>query len=466
MNARCSISNALFLAVAALVLAASFRPASAVPVFARKYRTSCTTCHTVFPKLNSFGESFRLNGYRMPAETEDQIKEEPVSLGSEAYKKTWPAMVYPSTVPSNVPVAINVKLADVYQSTSDAGGRSILRNDFQFPQEVNLFTAGTLGEKFGFLGELTYAENSDGSSTTEIERVMLTINSPFGPEHAFNFKIGKFAPDYTDGFHEMWLMTDNGVDTLFTYNPIGIRGGTGLSEEGPGISLPENVKGLEAYGVVAHRFFYTLGLTNGYGPVPKTTGTDANSNRDFYARLDYKFGGMGLDGDTTGVTLPPENWREKSLRLGLLGYAGNGKDVSFLVDDGLGGAVPMEDRTYDRLGVYASWIYRDLNVFGVAVHGRDKLRTLDPESLVAVDETSRSYDSWFLQADYVIKPPFQASLRYEDLRPADAEAPRLRFGNADFTYLVRANIKLMLEYRQDLHDSKNYDLAAVLRFAM
>ena len=81
----------LFLAMlAGLLLLAGIRPAGAVPVFSRKYGTSCQTCHTIFPKLNPFGQAFRLNGYRMPKETEDQIKQQPVSLGAEAYKKIWP----------------------------------------------------------------------------------------------------------------------------------------------------------------------------------------------------------------------------------------------------------------------------------------------------------------------------------------------------------------------------------------
>jgi hypothetical protein len=79
------------LAAVVLGVLAPFRPAAAVPIFARKYQTSCQTCHIAFPKLNAFGEAFRLNGYRMPAETEDQVKEAPVSLGSEAYAKTWPS---------------------------------------------------------------------------------------------------------------------------------------------------------------------------------------------------------------------------------------------------------------------------------------------------------------------------------------------------------------------------------------
>ena len=39
-------------------------PADALPAFARKYQTSCVTCHESFPRLNGIGEAFRLNGYK------------------------------------------------------------------------------------------------------------------------------------------------------------------------------------------------------------------------------------------------------------------------------------------------------------------------------------------------------------------------------------------------------------------
>jgi hypothetical protein len=88
----------------------------------------------------------------------------------------------------------------------------------------------------------------------------------------------------------------------------------------------------------------------------------------------------------------------------------------------------------------------------------------DP-ALVA-SEIGPTYYSWFVQGDYVIRPPFQVSLRYEDLKPGDSAAPSIGYANANFTYLMRANIKLMLEYQRDVHESKNYNAAAILRFAM
>lgn len=450
---------------AIVVLVASASPALAVPVFARKYQTSCQTCHTIFPKLNPFGQAFRLNGYRLPAETEEQIKETPVSLGSEAHKRVFPEMVYPSDLPGGAPFALNMKLASLYSSSHDENGTQKIKNDFQFPQEANLFTAGTLGDRFGFFGELAFIEGPDGSAELEIEHARLDINSVVGREHLLNLRIGKLAPNLFDGFQEMWIMTDNGIDSLFAYNPIGIHGGTGLGEEGGGISLPGNVRGIEMYGVAAHRLLYVVGVAQPILSEGPNGSFGANGKKDFYGRLDYKFGGMGLDGDTTGVTLPAENWREHSFRVGAFGYTGDGKEIPFDVTDEEGNPFKMEDRRYNRVGGFASLYARDLNLFGVFLHGTDRLALLDSESAALVNETTRSYNAWFIQADYVFKPPFQASLRYENLRPADPDAETLRTLNANFSFLVRANIKAMVEYHGDLRDSKNYAVSTVARLA-
>ena len=259
-------------------------------------------------------------------------------------------------------------------------------------------------------------------------------------------------------------MTNNGIDTLFAYNPIGFAGGTGLAEDG-GVSLPGLVRGIEAYGVAKHRFFYTLGVANTIGPGGPNDTFGNNSKKDFYARVDWKFGGMGLDGDTGGKTMPAENWRETSFRLGTFGYTGNGTDVLFDVSDPDGNPFKMQDVRYNRIGGFASWYWRDLNVFGVVLHGTDKLQLLSAEDSSLQNETKHDYDAWFAQADYVIKPPFQASLRYEQLRVGDASIPSIKALNSSFSFLIRANIKAMVEYHRDLRDSDNYALATVLRFA-
>ena len=51
------------MAVVVLAMPAVPRTARAIPAFARKYRVSCSQCHSPVPRLNAFGEMFAANGF-------------------------------------------------------------------------------------------------------------------------------------------------------------------------------------------------------------------------------------------------------------------------------------------------------------------------------------------------------------------------------------------------------------------
>ncbi len=449
-----------------LVLVATVSTASAVPAFARKYQTSCQTCHVVFPKLNAFGEAFRLRGYRMPGETEEMVKEPPVSLGAPAYKKLWPRAIWPGEISRTVPLAVNLKLADVNTSSlNEDGSTTSVKNDLQFPQEANIFGAGTLGEHVSYLTEVTFGENSDSSVSVELEHARLQFDSPFGPEDMFHIRLGKFAPNVVDGFQEMWISTDAAIDSLFAYNPVGVNGGTGLAGDvSPSpISIPAAVRGIEGYGIIAHRAMWVAGLANGIGPGPDGR-FDGNNSKDVYARFDYKFGGMGLDGSTGGAPVPEKNWRDNSLRVGVFTYRGDGSHIDFGVTSEEGALQNLQDLHFLRTGVYASVYYQDLNVFGAYLHGTDSLQLFDESGpLTAV--FAPDYNAWFAQADYLFYPWLQGAARYETLTPGDRSIPMLKSGVFNLSALIRANVKAMVEYQRDLREGTNHSFNALVRFA-
>jgi len=60
-----------FLLLALLLLSSS---SYAIPAFSRQYGTSCSTCHTDFPKLNDFGKAFKDAGFKFPKDDESFIK--------------------------------------------------------------------------------------------------------------------------------------------------------------------------------------------------------------------------------------------------------------------------------------------------------------------------------------------------------------------------------------------------------
>jgi hypothetical protein len=459
------IKRLVLLAAAGSVLLTT-PSAEAIPAFARKYATSCQTCHIAFPKLNAFGTAFRLNGYRMPKETEEMIKEKPISLGAPAYKKLWPHAIWPGEISSSAPLAVNVKLADVNTSELNEDGTvSKIKNDFQFPQEVNLFAGGTLGDHVSYLGELTFGVSADGSVETEVEHAHIAFDSPFGPENAFHFRIGKFTPNVADVFQEMFLTTDAGIDSIFNYNPIGLQGGTalGADETTPvPIPFPALVQGIELHGVVKHRLLYVAGVANGISAGGEQFG---NNSKDVYGRLDYKFGGMGLDGDLGGREAPEKNWRDDSFRVGAFIYHGKAPGIDFPIEDESGTTINVQDDHFLRTGFFASVYFRELNVFGAYVHGKDTLRQFDAASNDFLQEIEPTYNSWFIQADYVFYPWLQGAARYETVTPADKSAQSLRTGVFNVSGLIRANIKAIAEYQRDLREGDNHSFNVILRFA-
>ena len=456
------ISHAALVAVAVGVVIGP-SSAEAIPAFARKYQTSCQTCHIAFPKLNSFGQAFRLRGYRMPAETEDMIKEKPIPLGASAYKRLWPDAVWPSDTPGTVPLSLNTVFADMTSRTLGEGGdRETIKNDFRFPDEVTLLTGGTLGETLSFFGEVVFAPEviaGQREVAIELEHSQLNFNGPFGSGPAFNLKVGRFMAEIGQSFGHGSVLTTEGPANMFIFNPIGFGGGAEVGEGG-GIALPSSVDGLEAYGILHHRFLYSGGLASGIGPGADSM--DGNNAKDYFGRVAYKIGGLALDGD--GYTPSEKNWREKSLQVGLFAYRGDGTEIFFPAgeDNRL-----LEDRTFTRVGFDANLFLQDLNVITGYTRGRDTLAAYATvnDALKLQQQGDFTYHTWFTEGDYVLMPWLHGAVRYEWLRPAREDTPDFKRIVPNLTALIRANVKAYFEYQRDLGASDNYLAFGALRFA-
>ena len=67
----------------------------------------------------------------------------------------------------------------------------------------------------------------------------------------------------------------------------------------------------------------------------------------------------------------------------------------------------------------------------------DSLRVADAATAALLNSIEPSYHAWFTQADYVIYPWLQGTVRYETLTPGDTTVPSLRTGVANVSALVR-----------------------------
>ena len=64
------VNRSLVCAITPILLFVFSQPLLAISQWSRKYKVSCTTCHTVFPRLNWYGEQFKWNGYQDPDKDE------------------------------------------------------------------------------------------------------------------------------------------------------------------------------------------------------------------------------------------------------------------------------------------------------------------------------------------------------------------------------------------------------------
>jgi hypothetical protein len=294
------------MAAAFLVLAVvAARPALGIPAFARKYGTSCLTCHVIYPKLNPFGEAFRRNGYRFPGVDSDYVKQDTVSLGQEAYKRMFPKAVWPSAIPSSVPLAVGFNGQAVWHPDSKAGGAqadngaNVNLNDTV--EEGHLWAGGSFDDTITFFGEFTVS-----SDTSELETAHVHFNDLLGPKHAINLVVGKFSPTLTSFAPHSSYLSDSAITPLLV---TALYGATSDSW-----NVVDNYQGLEVDGVVSGRFDYAVGANAG-------ANVDTRNPNNYYAHIGYKIGGLSLDGEgSSGPADSMRPWAEKAITLDAFCY--------------------------------------------------------------------------------------------------------------------------------------------------
>ena len=416
------LTSSLSTAVAVLVI---LLPATALahPGFARKYETSCATCHNPFPRLNSVGEAFRLNGYRFPND-EDYRAVDPISLGAPAYKRVWPDAIWPSDLPRNIPLSLSVPFN--VRRDSGISSRDGARWDFNFPSNVSLLSGGTLGEDIGFW---TSIEIEDGQA--EFHRVFFSWNDLFPegflgfslPENAMNLRAGLVEPGFLP-----WSIHRQLTVTSYLSNTYRV----GLSEFMPEPSL----RSVEIYGTPGSRFLYWVGLTTG------TEEGDTNNEKDVYARLAYKLGGIAFDGTFEGSDEqddpeaggPPTLLQERSLELGVFGYVGEPRVLDTTT-------AQMFDQDIHRVGAYTEIKLDKLNVKTSFMYGEDENAFNDP----ALENISSTVAT--VEGSYELYPWVYPAVRYEQLDFEKRNEDELRRFVFSVTALVRANIRTTVEYR-------------------
>lgn len=391
-----------------LFLSVSVSRSYAIPAFARRYKTSCSSCHVIIPKLNHFGKAFKANGYRIPPKDEAFVKVPDVKLGDEEWKEVWPKGIWPGAIPGIPQIALRID-GDVVLNPS-----AEISSDFDFPREVEILAGGHAGDGFSYFLELAF-ENDQ----TALERAFAQFDHIAGTT-LLNIKVGRYelAAVPFSRFSRRLSASD-----FLTSDFSAVPGGFRFRDRQQGIELWGARSGSTTGG-----FEYGIGIVNGSG-----SNRDNNASKDVYYRLSYKFGGFGVAGSRSQKVAKElkqvNNWRDDSFKIGTFGYFGKG-------------VFSEEENRFNRIGFDFDFWYRDLNVFGAFVHGRE-FRDKVQEFV---------FDTYFVEAEYVLLPWIIGLIRFENVAQPGLDLRRIV---PALIIAYRANVRLIGESEIYLDNSGN-----------
>ncbi len=385
------------------------RDAWAVPVFARRYATSCQTCHVAFPKLTPFGEAFRRNAYRFPGgDEEDSRKDTVVELGQEGHKKVFPDAVWPGDLPAALPMSAQFATQlQITPATSAAPSPASKLSFANLGGMAGLNLAATSGEWWAaWAGVTIRAVQNAGSGETvraEIERLFMVF-SPID-QTSLNVRVGRFEPGIL-GFsmHRTlgpapWISTTTVRDNLFALEPVQL--------------------GIEVTGVLgAGRATYAFGIVEG-------SGNRVTSPKDFYGRLGAKLGGMRLDG--VGSATEAQPWREASVMVDAFAYRG----YAALGDPTLA----TQTDPFLKTGGDIILTYGDASLTTAGI------RTQNDRPILAKPMQNLTSWQFYSQLDYVVFPWLIPSVRFERMRVGRVVSQQ---ASGTVSALLRANVRAQL----------------------
>ena len=410
---RCRFVFLLCSMVSLIVLSA--QESFALPVFARKYHTACSTCHIAFPARNGFGEAFRNNGYRFPDGTdEDMVKEEPIKLGQDAYKDVFPDAIWPSDIP-NMPSLGFLAKSGASMTKNPTTGKY---KDATVESELDVFFSGTITKQLSYIGDFAVAPDN-----TALGRLQLL----------WTFKPGLGIAWGDIGFPEQ-------------FDLISTHAGTDLN--GYVASLPNPNKGVElrVAGNTGTEGGYSLlagiGRNSQFGS-PGYGNVEGNIGDTKFIRATCKIGGNGLMSGVGGSYGVQAIGMDNSITFGV-DYVNSGQGANTGSADSFAGLTKTAYSGDVRINygpVRAVAQYARFNeVINGGSGGADA-------SVPATPYDGLNYgkrNALSLEADYWVYPWLFALVRYEHLK--DDLNGKINKVIPGIGALLRPNVKFGIEY--------------------
>jgi hypothetical protein len=359
----------------AFIFLGSVRNALAIPAFARKYGLPCSACHEGWPKLNSFGQTFKDNGYQLMNDRDAPIYQ------NASY---WPVAMR---------ITPHWHYESVGNTTVDAAGggtteQTLKTSGFDLTG-IDILTAGTLAKNISFL---LVPSIDPGDGTVGFESANVRFSNVAGSPW-LNFKFGKFELDGPLSEKRMMTFSNvGGAYQLYHFAPPG-----DIND----FSFGENQIGVELMGhsLNDHTRYAAsvVSSTNG------SLGLPGGRSYDGYLHLSQGF-------------LVPHLGLQ---RIGAYGFAGL-RPTFFLTSGGepIAGT-GRGNRSFYRAGVYGSLYLGRFDLAAVFQRAGDNVylgNALSPNDILPVGAHGPIWNTATFEAHYTYSPQLIVIGRYELVR--------------------------------------------------
>lgn len=405
--------------------------AQAIPAFTRQHKTECSTCHTIYPELNEYGEAFLKNSYvysnkkagaTSPVQANGAAGDSAGGGQETAADKTVAGVEAPdvktppgkdpalwlSAIPEMLPVSLTASLnlahndhaKDKFDFTTralvlQAGGA--FRDKAAFYTSYNLYSEGTYEPRYA---------NVPGNNNPNLNELFFVwrhlLDSPV------NVRVGRFKPKLS-----LWKSTNK--TTIASFAPQVYKVGSSQ------FSLDSAGDGVEVNSIVGNRFYVAAGVID----------RNEQNEKEGYGHISFKIGGSDFKGEEPEIDLDSDSiWDFMALTIGTYGYYGRYEILP----------VGSNANYYYRAGLDADLSYKRLRTRFSGVYGRDS----NP-SFTAVSDDVKSL-VMAAEAEYLIGSTVIAVFRYE--YQDDGTGIHNRVIPA-IAYAPLQNTKLVLEYKND-----------------
>ncbi len=375
----------------------------AMPVFARKYNMSCSTCHAAYPKLNEFGEQFADDNMRLP-----NWKDTTVETGDDM-------LALPDSVPLALRMQAFVQAREAETIDIETGESISAETDFQSPYLIKLLSSAPLSDHISYYFYAILGEKGDNGSVI-VEDAWFSHDDIFGSD--VSLMLGQFQVSDLMFPREVRLTFQD----YMVYRMAGLTYDRGV-----------------LFGYAAGPLDLSLGLVNGNGITENHT-----INSPGYKRPDHMFdnnNGKAVFGRVGGDIA--------SVNIGLFGYSGTQQNATGVAGTDSG------DRETDKIS------------YGIDMSGKFSTNTYWFAQVLQNDwdnfinnNTDYSWFGGFIGVDYIHSERWAYSLLYNytdanDLKNTDTiyEGIDMNSLTLSTSYYFMRNVKGVIEFNIDLLDT-------------